>query len=411
MQSHGSSNAESPHMSGMSSRFPVSEVDRAAARAIGFSECALTLRRALTTTPVGWLLASWFCWGTVPQNAIVGWLGVAAIVWAFSLWTMHIVIRDGSSYERHRMRLHWVAGMDGFAWGLTTWFLVGHAPVLDATLIALLCGVIAVNAQAYSTYPVAYFLQIGTLLSVSAIGLLLHIVDSKSAMDYAVGLSVFVILIAYYTHEISKRLLEGFHLQRANALLAQQLHSALRKVELDAATDALTGQGNRRALDEVLKQQAALYLSSGKSFSILLLDIDFFKPINDEFGHMVGDEVLRAFSQRVSDYLRPTDVCTRFGGEEFVVVLPGTSLEEAQDVAERLRLGVAQSPLLRTPTIQVTVSIGVAALAPDQTVGDLLADADASVYAAKKAGRNQVHPRKLHVRQVDGAGSEEHFEA
>jgi len=398
-------------MSGMSSRFPVSEVDRAAARAIGFSECVLTLRRALTTTPVGWLLAIWFCWGTVPQNAIVLWLSVAAVVWAFSLRALQVIIRDGSSFERHRMRLHWVAGMDGLAWGLMTWFLVGHASVLDATLIALLCGVIAVNAQAYGTYPVAYYRQIGTLLAVSVTGLLLHIAERKSAMDYAVGLTVFVILMAYYTREISKRLLEGFHLQRANALLAQQLHAALRKVELDAATDALTGQGNRRALDEVLKQQAESYRSGGKTFSILLLDIDFFKPINDEFGHMIGDEVLRAFSRRVSDYLRPTDVCTRFGGEEFVVVLPGTTLEEAQDVAERLRLGVAQSPLLRTPTIRVTVSIGVAALALDQTVGDLLADADASVYAAKKAGRNQVHPRKLHARGADGAGSKAHFQA
>ncbi|XYJ10038.1 diguanylate cyclase [Telluria sp. B2] len=395
----------------MSSRFPVSESDRAAARATGFSECVITLRRALTTTPVGWLLAIWFCWGTVPQSSILLWLSVAAIVWAFSLWALQVVIGEGSSFERHRTRIHWVAGMDGLAWGLTTWFLMGHAPILDAMLMALLCGVIAVNAQAYSTYTVAYYRQIGTLLGVSVLGVLLHVADRKSATDYAAGLTVFVILIAYYTREISKRLLDGFQLQRANALLAQQLHLALRKVELDAATDALTGQGNRRALDEVLKHQAALYLSSGKSFSILLLDIDFFKTINDNFGHMIGDDVLRAFSQRVSEYLRPTDVCTRFGGEEFVVVLPGTTLEEAQEVAERLRLGVAQSPLLQTPTVQVTVSIGVATLALNQTVGDLLAAADASVYAAKKAGRNQVHPCKVHAQQMNGAGSEECFQA
>jgi diguanylate cyclase (GGDEF)-like protein len=106
---------------------------------------------------------------------------------------------------------------------------------------------------------------------------------------------------------------------------------------------------------------------------------------------MTGDDVLRAFAQRVREYLRPGDVCARFGGEEFVVVLPGTTLEEAREVAERLRLGVAQSPLLQTPKVQVTVSIGVATLAPNQTVGDLLATADASVYAATNAGRNQVH--------------------
>ncbi|NNG22369.1 GGDEF domain-containing protein [Massilia sp. ML15P13] len=86
------------------------------------------------------------------------------------------------------------------------------------------------------------------------------------------------------------------------ASLAAQLRVALEKVELDAVTDTLTGQGNRRALDDILRQQAALYISDGKSFSILMLDIDFFKSINDEFGHMVGDDTLRAFSQRVREY-------------------------------------------------------------------------------------------------------------
>ncbi len=123
-----------------------------------------------------------------------------------------------------------------------------------------------------------------------------------------------------------------------------------------------------------------------------MLDIDFFKSINDGFGHMTGDDVLRAFVQRVREYLRPGDVCARFGGEEFVVVLPQTTFEEAREVAERLRLGVAQCPLLETPRVQVTVSIGVATLTAEQTVGELLATADAAVYVAKKAGRNQVQP-------------------
>lgn len=352
----------------------------------------IALRRALTTTPVGWLLAVWFCWGIVPQAAILFWLGASAVVWAFSLWVLQVVIGDGSRFERNRTRVHWVAGLDGFAWGLMAWFLMRYDPILDAKLMALLCGVIAVNAQVYATYPVAYYLQIGTIEGVSVLALLLHVTGHQSTTDYAVGITVFIVIIAYYTREISKRLLEGIRLQRANALLAERLHGALEKVELDAATDALTGQGNRRALDELLKQQAELYISSGKSFSILMLDIDFFKAINDGFGHMTGDDVLRAFAQRVREYLRPGDVCARFGGEEFVVVLPGTTLGEAREVAERLRQGVAQSPLLQTPRVEVTVSIGVATLSPKQTVGELLAIADASVYAAKNAGRNQVHP-------------------
>jgi diguanylate cyclase (GGDEF)-like protein len=243
----------------------------------------------------------------------------------------------------------------------------------------------------YGTYISAYYRQIGVIWSVSVLGLL-QLAGRQSAIDYAAGLTVFIALTAYYTRAISQRLLEGIRWQLANSLLAGQLRMALHKVELDASTDALTGQGNRRALDELLKQQAELYLSTGRPFSILMLDIDFFKNVNDEFGHLVGDDVLRAFAQRVREYLRPEDVCARFGGEEFVVVLPKTTLASALEVAERLRQGVAQAPLLDAPRVQVTVSIGVATLTPGQTVSDLLVAADAAVYVAKNAGRDQVHP-------------------
>lgn len=376
----------------MSNPLPFIDSDLAVARATGFSECVIALRRALTTTPAGWLLAAWMCWDHVPHTSIALWLGIFVVVWAGSLGVLQQVIGDGPSLERHGTRVHWVAGLDGFAWGLVAWCLMGYDPVLDATLMALLCGVSAVNAQVYATFIRAYYWQIGLIWGVSVLGMLL-VADSRNAVDYAVGLSVFVSIIAYYTRAISERLLEGIRLQLANTLLAGQLRVALEKVELDAATDALTGQGNRRALDELLRQQAERYVSEGEPFSILMLDIDFFKNINDEFGHIVGDDTLRAFSQRVREYLRLGDVCARFGGEEFVVVLPKTRLEAALQVAERLRQGVAQSPLLATPMVQVTVSIGVATLGPAQTVGELLATADAAVYVAKNAGRDQVYPR------------------
>lgn len=367
----------------------VSESDVAIARATGFSECVIALRRALTTTPVGWALALWFCWGRVPPHSIVLWLGSAATIWAGSLSVLQHVIGTGSKLARHRKRVHWVAGLDGFAWALIAWFLIGYDPVLDAILMALLCGVTSINAQVYGTHVVAYYWQIGTLWAVSVLGLL-HVVGSQSALDYAAGLSVFIALTAYYTRAISQRLLEGIRLQHANALLAAQLRTALQKVELDAATDALTGQWNRRALDDILKRQVELSDACDKPFSILILDIDFFKNINDEFGHLVGDDVLRAFAQRLREFLRAGDFCARFGGEEFVVVLPETPLATAMEVAERIRKGIAQWPLLNTPKVQVTVSIGVAMMAQGQSISELFATADAAVYLAKHGGRDQV---------------------
>lgn len=388
----------------MTTNHSISESGLSAAHATGFAECALALRRALSTTPVGWLLAVWFCWDRVPTHSIALWLGSAAVVWAGSLAVLQHLIGAGSKLAIHRNRLNWIAGLDGFAWGLLTWFLIGYDPVLDATLMALLCGVVAVNAQVYGTYVVAYYGQIGILWAVSVSGLL-QFAGNQSALDYAGGLSVFIALIAYYTREVSKRLLEGIRLQHANASLAAQLRTALQKVEIDAATDALTGHWNRRALDDILKQQLERRASSGRPFSILILDIDFFKNINDEFGHMVGDDVLRAFAQALREYLRSADVCARFGGEEFVVVLPDTSLATAMEVGERIRRGIAQAPLLNKPKVQITVSIGVATMEQEQSINELFAAADAAVYLAKNAGRNQVRSHLHMPLEVDSIQS------
>ena len=135
--------------------------------------------------------------------------------------------------------------------------------------MALLCGVTSINAQVYGTHVVAYYGQIGILWVVAVLGLLQG-AGSQSAIDFVAGLSVFIALTAYYTRAISQRLLEGIRLQHANASLAAQLRTALQKVELDAATDALTGQWNRRALDDVLKQQVTQRTASGRPFSILM---------------------------------------------------------------------------------------------------------------------------------------------
>jgi diguanylate cyclase (GGDEF)-like protein len=367
----------------------VSDADVTIAQATGFAEFVIALRRTLRTTPVGWMLTVWFCWGRVPVGSLVGWVVVFVVAWAGSLMALQRVIAHGSKLDVHRIGIFWIAALDGVGWGLTAWLLIGHDQTLDALLMALLAGVTSINAQVYGTYIKAYYWQIGAMWIVSVSGLL-HNAGRQNAVDYAVGLSVFMGLTLYYTRAISQRILAGIRLQHVNASLADQLRGALDKVERDAATDALTGHGNRRALDEVLKRQVELRTAGGKPFSVLMLDIDFFKTINDRFGHMVGDDALRAFAQRLREFLRSRDFCARFGGEEFVVVLPETPLAMALDVAERIRKGVSQSALLDEPRVRVTVSIGVATMARDQSIGELLAAADAAVYLAKNAGRDQV---------------------
>jgi len=162
-----------------------------------------------------------------------------------------------------------------------------------------------------------------------------------------------------------------------------------------ALTDSLTGLYNRRYLTAHL-DGLLVRLAEGATMgpALLLLDIDWFKRVNDTYGHAAGDAVLRELSARVSRHLRPFDLVARYGGEEFVVVLPETPQRVAEGVAERLRAVVAEAPMALGASggeVVITVSIGLAVPATAQeTTNSLLHRADEALYAAKAAGRNRV---------------------
>jgi two-component system, cell cycle response regulator len=161
-----------------------------------------------------------------------------------------------------------------------------------------------------------------------------------------------------------------------------------------AVTDALTGLHNRRYLDTHLAALYADAVARGRQMSLLLLDIDRFKSINDTYGHEAGDEVLREFALRIRAHTRGIDVVARFGGEEVVVLIPDTPLDGARNVAERIREQVETVPFAihqGARRVAVTVSIGVAARQAGDTSGaDILKRADLALYRAKDAGRNRV---------------------
>jgi len=161
-----------------------------------------------------------------------------------------------------------------------------------------------------------------------------------------------------------------------------------------AITDQLTGLHNRRYLTRHLETLLKNNAENGKRLAILILDVDFFKSINDTYGHDIGDEVLREFARRISENIRGIDLACRYGGEEFVVVMPETDANLAWTVAERLRKSVEVTPFhISAPAgeINVTVSIGIAASDdPTMTAEALLRQADQALYAAKRDGRNRV---------------------
>src|SRR3954468_19015098 len=160
-------------------------------------------------------------------------------------------------------------------------------------------------------------------------------------------------------------------------------------------TDPLTGLSNRRYMEShvgTLIEQAG---TRGKPLTVLIIDIDYFKSINDTYGHDAGDDVLREFAIRIKKSVRGIDLACRYGGEEFVVLMPETDMAVATMVAERLRRRIAGEPFpiqQGARRVEVTISIGLATLAPEEGASGLLKRADQALYRAKRDGRNRVVP-------------------
>jgi two-component system, cell cycle response regulator len=162
-----------------------------------------------------------------------------------------------------------------------------------------------------------------------------------------------------------------------------------------AITDPLTGLHNRRYMESHLGSLLEQAVSRKKPLTVLVLDIDYFKAINDTHGHDAGDDVLREFSVRIKKSIRGIDLACRYGGEEFVVIMPETDLTVATMVAERLRRRIATEPFPiqdGSRSIEVTISIGISALGRDDTAANILKRADTALYRAKRDGRNRVVP-------------------
>ena len=188
-------------------------------------------------------------------------------------------------------------------------------------------------------------------------------------------------------HELKARLRAG----RRILELHEQLASAHEQLRFEATHDSLTGFLSRAAIVETFQKEVARAERQGTAVAVIMADIDHFKRVNDTYGHLVGDAVLRETARRMSASMRPYDSVGRYGGEEFLVVSPGCSLPDAADLAERLRESVYEKAMDTSGhEINVTVSLGVAATSGMSQSGNLLRTADEALYRAKDGGRNRV---------------------
>lgn len=175
--------------------------------------------------------------------------------------------------------------------------------------------------------------------------------------------------------------------------LQERLLAAKEELRIQASQDALTKLANRRSVLEQLEKDSARCRRSGLPMGVLMLDLDHFKSINDTYGHASGDAVLRASAERMKRSVRAYDTVGRFGGEEFLVLLPGAGNADVVRIAERIRLAMNSLPLnVDGNIIAFSCSIGAAIRAPDEATSDteLMHDADMALYRSKEKGRDQV---------------------
>jgi diguanylate cyclase len=174
----------------------------------------------------------------------------------------------------------------------------------------------------------------------------------------------------------------------------KEMQRDLEQVRKEALTDSLTNLANRKAFDAEIRRIAHEMGSAGQTFSLVMMDIDYFKSFNDNYGHQVGDQVLRLVARTLIEGVKGRDMAARFGGEEFALILPETNTQGALKVADSLRRAVAGKEVINRNTGdklgRITLSGGVAQFLPGEDIDDLIARADAALYTAKHNGRNQI---------------------
>jgi len=243
---------------------------------------------------------------------------------------------------------------------------------------------------------------IATMESGACVGEM-SIIEDRDPSAYVIGAEDTHLLVIHQSvlwsmvdasHEFAKNLLVVLseRVRSHNRVIADN-YGELQKFERHATTDALTALANRHAMEEIFPREIARCIEKNKPIALMMIDVDNFKQFNDMFGHIAGDRALSAVSKVLRSQFRPRDLLVRYGGDEFAVLLPDVTTEEAMAVGERVRMAVSGSTgdgsdsLIRIP---LKISMGVADLQAHGTLETLIRDADAALYRAKHAGRDTV---------------------
>jgi diguanylate cyclase len=335
----------------------------------------------LMVVSVGILVYAAHVAGT-PAAPVVVW----ALVSVSGLLAMLVAIRSGWSLQRGDPSLTLPQMLFAITSGALAYAMAGPVrgvafPVLMVILVFGMFQLKPRTVTAVSLYALAAF---GAVMWWKAR-------DEPQVFAPAVELGHFLMLAAMLpaVSLLSARLTR---LRERNRRQRKELALAVSRIQELATRDELTGLVNRRHMASLLDRERQRGVRSGRGFSLAMVDIDHFKAVNDHYGHPVGDDVLRTFAHHAPQALRGTDVVARWGGEEFVLLLPEAALSAARIGVERLRGRVAATPMahLSGVPIRVTVSVGLTEHIAGESVTQTLERADRALYEAKAQGRNRT---------------------
>ncbi|MEO3715889.1 GGDEF domain-containing protein [Roseateles flavus] len=366
----------------------------------GLMALVLTVLARATPLPVPgmrrWVLGSWLVFLALLLLGLRDWitnlgsvtLGNGALILAYIVWL-------SGTLEYGQRRIRWVPWLllSALVTGTVTWFVyVDESYRARVVIVAGLCAVI--NAR--HAFVVMRMLgqhqrskALGTSLTTTWLAVLTVVYASRALHAIALpqgnsGLLTQDAIQILYTGGFT---VCNLMLVIAFATLASDHVRA--RIEEQVVRDPLTGALNRRALFEALELELQRSRRYGRKFCIAMLDIDHFKKVNDQFGHLVGDRVLASTCRRATSLIRPNDVFARYGGEEFLILMPETTLESAMQAAERIRGEIGSNADDNLPCI--TVSMGVTEwCADDVSAESMVARADSALYVAKANGRNRI---------------------
>jgi len=363
---------------------PVAVEDRVRADLVG-----LLYEQVALSSALGAIVATVLCallWSVTRHSLLLGfWLAVVAVSFARGSLARLYRLRPGTFDTRgweHRFLVTLVA--TGAVWGVGGWLIMPPGEIeYQAVVYFFLMGMVGGAVANYSAHVVGVMTNAILVFLPSTIAFVVE--DSALTRAMAFGSVVYVV----GAYRAARALARSF---RRSHQLTHELDLARQAAEVQARTDELTGMRNRRAFHELGEVAVAQARRYNDPLAVISLDIDHFKKVNDTWGHATGDETLRLVAIIINRMVRTSDIAGRVGGEEFAIVLPRASPEQAAAMAERLRVAMEKAPLYHdNGELHFTASFGVAVrTAAADTLERLLAEADKALYEAKEGGRNRV---------------------